>query len=159
MPFNKVNTEMSPAQEANIQAAIDALISNLPAKFNLTKKERIDLQNIDTERYPYVKRTVEVHALSFPNFVTGNAGTTAEATIDFKLFNQFEKYIPQLLKVLEIYKDTQQVGGSEAYRWFRAFYNTAVDGAENQVPGADSVVDDLKTLFDKTPAPAVEPVV
>ena len=56
--------------------------------------------------------------------------------------------IGQLRQVIEIYQDTQQVAGSEGYTWTRTLYNTAKEAAENQVPGADAMVDDLAKLFE-----------
>jgi len=162
MPFNKINIILTPAQVTALQNAIDALQApaNLPVKFNLTKAERDSLQNISNTRYPYAQRSVQIHAPNFPQLVTGNAGTLVEATNDFTFFNQMEVIIQQLRKVIEVYQDTQQVAGSECYVWMRELYRNSKAGAENQVPGADSVADDLATLFENqgpqtTPPPVV----
>ena len=149
MPFNKINTTFTPGQEAAIDAAIQTIIDNLPVKFNLTKEERGELQNISDERYPYAQRGIEIHGPNNPVLVSGFAGTQAEATSDFKFYNQSEVVIQKLLKVIEIVTDTQHVAGSEAYDWLKELYASAQRGAKNQVPGADSVVNDLKTLFEK----------
>ena len=52
------------------------------------------------------------------------------------------------MQVVEIVTDTQHVAGSEAYEWLRELYRSSKAAAENQVPGADTVVDDLKSLFE-----------
>ncbi|MBI4945134.1 MAG: hypothetical protein HY840_01890 [Bacteroidetes bacterium] len=149
MPFSKINLTLSPAQMTAIQTAINALKStaNMPAQFNLTKAERRTLPNISNERYPYVQRAIKNHAPVNPNFVSGFAGTVAEATNDLTFYDQVGNFIGQLKQIVEIYEDTQQVAGSEAYTWTRAFYNTAKSAAVNQVPGADAVVDDLASMF------------
>ncbi len=148
MPFNKVNTTLTLPQETAIQAAIDSLITNLVVKINLTKQERVQLSNIDNQRYAYVKRAIQNHATANPTLVSGFAGTLAEANNDLNLYDQLQKYITQILKVLEMYQDLQQVAGSEAYTWFREFYSSAQKAADNNVAGADAVVDDLKPLFE-----------
>jgi hypothetical protein len=149
MPFNKINTTLTGAQTAALQAAIDALqnAANLPVKFNLTKTERSTLQNLSNERYPFAQRSVQIHAPNYPQLVTGNAGTLAEAANDFNFFNQMQTFINQLEKVIEIYRDTQQVAGSECYTWMRELYRNAKAAAENNVPGSDSVADDLAPLL------------
>ncbi|MFH1005279.1 MAG: hypothetical protein V1781_07285 [Bacteroidota bacterium] len=149
MLLNAVNSTLATAQQTAIQGAIDALITNLPVKINLTKEDRVAMTNIDNRRYPYVQRAIFVHAPTNPVLVSGFKGSLADATNDFILFDQLERYLPQLKKIIEIYGDLQQVAGSEAYAWFREFYDTSKKGAENGVAGSDSVVDDLKTLFDE----------
>jgi len=159
MPFNKINTTFTPEQEAAIDAAIQTIIDNLPVKFNLTVEERGELQNISDERYPYAQRGIEIHGQNNPTLVSGFAGSQAEATTDFKFYNQSETIIQKLNKVTEIVTDTQHVAGSEAYDWLRELYASAQRGSKNQVPGADSVVNDLKTLFDKQGVPTATPPV
>lgn len=160
MPFSKINITLTPAQVQAIQKAINELKNpaNMPVQFNLTKKERTSLPNISNERYPYVQRSVQIHGPNNPGFVSGDAGTQAEATNDLTYYDQVENFIQQLTQALEIYTDTQQVAGSEAFVWMRNLYGTAQLKAANQVPGADTVVDDLKPLFDKENTGDVPPV-
>lgn len=150
MPFNKINITLTAAQMTAIQTALTALKApaNMPVQYNLTKDERRTLPNINNSRYPHVMRAIKNHGPNNPNLVSGFAGTQVEATNDFTFFDQMENIIGQLLQIVEIYQDTQQVAGSEAYRWTRALYNTAKDAAANQVPGSDAVVDDLASLFE-----------
>jgi len=148
MPFNKINTTFSALQLAAIEAAVVQILANLPEQFNLTTEERTALPNISDARYPYAQRGIEIHGPNNPNLVSGFAGTQAEATNDFTFYNQSETVIQRLKQVIEIVTDTQQVAGSEGYVWLRELYRNAKGAAENQVPGADAVVDDLKTLFE-----------
>ncbi|MBI4946654.1 MAG: hypothetical protein HY840_09660 [Bacteroidetes bacterium] len=156
MPFSKINITLTPDEMSTIAAAIDTIINTLPVKYNLTKSERTSLANINSERYPYVQRAIENHGPANPTLVSGYAGTQAEATNDLVFYDQMKAHLLRLRQALEIYEDTQQVAGSEAYTWTRMLYNSAKDAAANQVPGADAVVDDLATLFEKgggAPAP------
>jgi len=150
MPFSNINIVLTGAQITAIQNAITALKApaNMPVQFNLTKAERRTVPNISNERYPYVQRAIQNHAPTNPNLVSGFAGTTAEAANDLTFYDQLKSFILQLKQVMEIYQDTQQVAGSEAYTFTRALYNTSKDAAANQVPGADAVADDLGTLFE-----------
>ena len=148
MPFNKINIIFTPVQLAAIDAAINSILANLPVQYNLTKDERTELPNISDERYPYAQRGIEIHGPNNPILVSGFAGTQAAATTDFTFYNQSEDIIQRLMQVVEIVTDTQHVAGSEAYEWLRELYRSSKAAAENQVPGADTVVDDLKTLFE-----------
>ena len=162
MPFSNIDITLDSNQQASIQNALDDLldVKNLPVQFNLTKAERTALQNIADERYPYVQRAIKNHGPLNPTLVSGFAGNQKEADNDLLFFDQMEKFIGRLRQIIEIYQDTQQVAGSEAYKWTRALYNTAKDAAANQVPGADAVADDLAPLFeqeDKGDTPPVNP--
>ena len=163
MPFNKINITLTAAQITSIQTAIHALKStaNLPAQFNLTKAERRTLPNINSSRYPYVQRAIKNHGTNnavLANGVAGlGAGTLTEAANDLTFYDQMENIIGQLMQIVEIYQDTQQVAGSEAYLWTRAFYNMAKSAAENHVPGSDAVADDLASMFEKATSGDVPP--
>ena len=148
MPTNQLNITLTAPQLAAINAAIDALLSNVPFAVNLTKDERTSLPNIGDERLPFVEKVIDNYAPANPTLVSGFAGSKAEALTDLTLYRQFENPIERLMSVLEIYKDTQQLAGSEAYKFSRVFYDTAQIAAENNVPGANAIVDDLGTLFE-----------
>jgi hypothetical protein len=157
MPFSQIDKVFTPLQLTAIEAAADAILANLPEQFNLTKEERTSLQNISDERYPFAQRGIEIHGPANPNLVSGFAGTQANATNDFTFYNQSETVIQKLKQIIEIVTDTQQVAGHEAYVWLRELYRQSKGAAENQVPGADAVVDDLKGLFEGQGTPGEEP--
>ncbi|MFI5218766.1 MAG: hypothetical protein ACHQNT_04695 [Bacteroidia bacterium] len=97
MPFNKLNIALTPAQKTAIQAAIDALKTNLPFGINLTKEERVELPNLQDKRLSFVTKIVEDYAPANPTLVSGLAGTLAEAETDFILYNQLRNFIGQLV--------------------------------------------------------------
>jgi len=148
MSTNQINTEFSPLQEAAINTAFADINTNFPFAVNLTKDERSSIPNIDNERYPFVQRTIDIHAPNNPNLVSGFAGSLPEAQKDWNLMNQCETFKQKALMLIEKLNDTQQLAASEVYRFMRQLYATAKLAAENNVPGADAVVDDLKPLFD-----------
>jgi hypothetical protein len=157
MPVNKLNIALTPVQVAAIQTAIDALNVNVPFGLNLTKQERTELPNIQDERYAFVTKVIDNYAPVHPTLVSGFAGTLTEARTDFELYRQLEPFIEQLRSVTEMYQDTQQVAGTEAYTFSREFYGTAQRAAENNVPGTDAIVDDLGQLFEQSPPPPPPP--
>lgn len=154
MPFNKIDVVLTQQQIDDIQAGIDMIKENLPVQVNLTNKEKTDLPNIADERHPYVQRAIEQHAPANAQITAGAFyGPLAEAQNDFTFFDQMQPFLGQLAQLAEIFEDTQHAAGSEAWAWFRSFYGSAQNAAENNVPGADAVVNDLKAIFEDQGGP------
>ena len=157
MPFNKLNLTFAQPQLDAINAAIDQILANIPFAVNLTKDERTSMPNVADERRAFVEKVIDNYAPSNPKLVSGFAGTLPDAVTDLSLFRQFENPIERLASVVEIFKDTQQVAGSEAFAFSLEFYGSAQRAAANNMPGTDAIVDDLGQLFEgqgPPPAPA-----
>lgn len=158
-PFNKINSILTQEQIDGIQAGIDMIKENLSPQHNLTDKEKTDLPNIANARYPFAKRAIEQHGPNNPKIVAGTYyATLPEAQNDMTFFEQMQPFIGQLRQLVEIFVDTQHAGGSEAWAWFRDFYDSAVRASKSNVPGADAVVKDLKPIFDRPNQGGDEPM-
>jgi hypothetical protein len=72
-----------------------------------------------------------------------------DAGKDLQLYDQFTPRINRLLSVLESYQDTQWLAGVEAYRYFRKFYGIVEIAKTENVPGADAIYNELKTLYER----------
>ncbi len=149
MPTNQINIAFTDAQVTEINESITKINEAFPFAINLTKQERQSLPGIDDERYPYVQKVMDNYAPNNANLVTGFAGTLAEAQTDWTLVKQINDLLPKLESLIEKMRDTQQLAASENYTFMLEFYGTAQRAAQNKVPGADAIVDDLKPLFDK----------
>jgi hypothetical protein len=148
MPLNKIDITFTVPQETAIGTAITDLNTNFPFAQNLTNDEKKQYPTTDNARLPYVQRTVEIHAVNNPSFVSGFAGTLLNAQNDWKLFNQCENFKQQLLSYVEKLTETQDVAGAELYQFMLELYRMAKAAAANNVPGAQAVVDDLAPLFE-----------
>jgi hypothetical protein len=148
MPLNKIDITFTAPQETAIGTAIADLNTNFPFAQNLTNAEKKQYPTTDNSRLPYVKRTVEIHAVNMPVLVSGFAGTLLNAQNDWKLFNQIENFKQQLLSYIEKLNETQDVAGAELYQFMLGVYKMAKEAADNNVPGAQAVVDDLAPLFE-----------
>jgi hypothetical protein len=146
--INKLDIIFTVPQTTAIDGAYADIETNFPFAQNLTEKEKLDNPTIDDAREPYVKRTVEIHAVNNPALVSGFAGTLVNAQNDWTVYNQFEGFIQKHLQLLEKMKETQDVAGAELYQFMREVYRMAKAAAANNVPGAQAVVDDLATLFE-----------
>lgn len=160
MPLNKIDITFTGPQETAIDGAVATINTNFPFAQNLTEDEKKLYPTMNSTRYPYVQRTVEMHIVNMPQLVHGFAGTAVNAQNDFKLYNQLAAHIQQLSIILNKMKETQDVAGAEAYAFMLAVYDMAKQADANNEPGARAVVDDLKTLFEdqgpQTPPPPPE---
>lgn len=148
MPLNKIDITFTPAQDTAIKDDITDMNHNFPFAQNLTNDEKKQYPTTDNSRLPYVKRTVEIHAVNNPNLVSGFAGTLLNAQNDWTLFNQIENFKQLILSFLEKLIETQDVAGAELYQFMLEVYRMAKAAAANNVPGAQAVVDDLAPLFE-----------
>ena len=160
MATNKIDITFTAPQMTAITGAAGTVNTNFGFAINLTETERKTTPNIENSRYPYVERTMDIHAPGNPNLVSGFAYTLAQATTDWTLVKQCDQLLPLFRGIVEKLEDTRQLAASELYAFFREFYRTAVAAAENNVPGADVIVADLAPLFanqgnpGQTPTPA-----
>jgi len=147
MPTNKINISFTTLQMTAITGAAATINTNMPFAINLTEQERQDTPNIENSRYPYVERTIDIHAPGNPLLVSGFAYTLPEAQTDWTLLKQCDQLLPLFRAIVEKLEDTRQLAASELYAFFLEFYATAKRAAANNVPGADTVVADLAPLF------------
>jgi len=148
MPLNKIDITFTAPQETAINDAFADINTNFPFAQNLTNDEKKQYPTIDNSRLPYVKRTVEIHAVNMPSLVSGFAGTLLNAQNDWILHGQIENFKQKLLSLLEKLTETQEVAGAELYQFMLEVYRMAKAAAANNVPGAQAVVDDLAPLFE-----------
>lgn len=150
MPVPVLNTQISPAQLSAINTAITDLINTLKdvAVVNLTKEERRTLSTIDNARMPGVTSVFERHAIANPALRPGYT-SFADAENDYKLSMQLRAIVLRLKAVLEIAEDMGMLAEHEAYLYFLDFYANVQQASRRNVPGVDTVYDDLKRYFDR----------
>lgn len=155
MPINKLDVVFTDAEVTAIDGAFATIDTNFTFSQNLTEAEKKANPTIDNTRYPYVQRTIDSHIVNMPSLVSGFAGTAANASKDFILYNQLEAIKQKALLLLNRITETQDVAGAELYAFMRGVYGMAQEADEANVSGARAVVDDLKTLFEgQGPQPA-----
>lgn len=159
MPVPVLSAVIDPAQKAVLDSAFQTIITTLQAvaTVNLTPQERQSLQSIDNTRMPYVFRTFDQHVVNFPNLVPSFLDLP-EAQKDAKLASDLMAYTLKANQVLELITDMGLLAEHEAYEFFLEFYNTAKRAKDNNVPGADTVFNDLKPLFDQENNSEPDPV-
>lgn len=156
MPVPVLSAELSPVQKAALDGAFQTIITTIQsvAAVNLTPQERQSLQSIDNVRLPYVMRTFGQHVVNYPNLIPAFL-SLPEAQKDANLSKDMMDYTLKAKQVLELITDLGLLAEHETYQFFLEYYNTATRAKDSNVPGADTVYNDLKPLFDQinTPAP------
>jgi hypothetical protein len=146
MALPVMNIVFTTAQLTAIDGALDALETNAPFRVNVPSNDKNDEQAMNVKRYPFVKNVIENYAPANPSLQPGFL-PLADATNDLILYDQFTPRINRLASILESYIDTQWLGGSEGFTYFREFYAIVERAKNNNVPGADAIYNDLKRLY------------
>ena len=142
---NRIDEQLT-SQEVT---GINDFLTQLEAQFNgklrtLTKTERITLPKMNRANVPFVKDALIAGKMA--NFLPSYFSIT-KLENDFTLFDQLAPILLRIAQLLEKVQDTQMLAGSEAYQTALAIYRMAQEAARNGEPGADAIVDKLKTRF------------
>jgi len=156
MPLPAINIIFTPDQLTAVDGALDALEANCPFRVNIPSGEKNDEQAMNVKRYPFVKNVIENYAPANPGLQPGFL-VLADAAKDLTLYDQFTPRINRLQSILESYIDTQWLGGTEGYTYFREFYAIVERAKNNNVPGADAIYNDLKRLYEDQGGPPPVP--
>ena len=152
MSLPAINITFTALQLTEIDTALDKLETNCPFRLNIPAGEKDEEHAMNVKRYPYVKNVIE-------NIAPANANmqppfmALPDAVNDQTLYDQFSPRISRLKSILESYVDTQWLTGVEAYLYFRKFYAIVEEAKTANVPGADAIYNELKTLYEDQGGP------
>lgn len=143
-----MGVQFTNAEMETINRNLDEILTiiNGKATVNLTKPERQGIQGVAAERLPYVQ-------VAFNSLIPGNPqfkppfSNEDDAINDFTYMEQHNQLAPKIGKLVEIFSDHHLAAGALAFEYMRDFYDVGKRGAERNVPGADSIVDELSPLF------------
>ena len=146
MPYQNISASLSDTQRMQIiQHLKDAEAIMAGFLINLTMEERQSLPKMGDKSLPFVQKAL-AYAQSHPQFVPPYANIP-ELQKDFALTSQLTLIAQSEAVFHEKISDTAMAVGSEAYVVALAFYNTVAQAAKMNVPGADTVYQDLKSRF------------
>jgi len=150
---NKISLDITSAQKT----AVDDATANLadavkPFEIQVDKEEVKSLQKISDGRIPFVEK-VSQYAVTDPQFLPPFADVP-EFTIDFKTFRDVSEIIRPIQQIIDNLKNVKMVSGSESYYFALTYYQTVQFQAKMGVPGAQTIYEDLRRLFEnKTTEP------
>ncbi|MFY0483449.1 hypothetical protein ACI6PS_12670 [Flavobacterium sp. PLA-1-15] len=143
--INKINGTITPAQVINVKKALRDINDNLTILVGLTKEERETLLGMDVDNKVFTEDAIQAalnNAEMLPGYVKMDYITN-----DLELFKQVDEVLPLFVQVTEKLMDTRLLAGSEAFMSGLMLYRLFVSAAQAGVPGADSIVAQLKPRF------------
>lgn len=149
MNDNRISAIVSPADKALIITKLNEIKALLPFLLNLTKQERITLPKMGGASLLFDEQCASYMA-SAPNLVPPFVDVT-EVAKDRTLRLVLADILREARKLCEMLDDTYMLVASEIWMADISFYQSTKQAARRNVPGADTVFDDLKARF---PGPA-----
>ncbi|GET24474.1 hypothetical protein [Prolixibacter sp. NT017] len=143
---NLISLNLTPEEDEAIKQAISTLNATLlPKLITLTKEERIELPKMGDKTLAFTTKANEYTAqndtLVPPYF------SVEEFTTDLNATTRLRGYEQQLAPLMQALDDSIMAAGSEAYQAALLFYSIIKTAAENNVPGAKVIADELSQRF------------
>lgn len=161
MPYANINASLSQTDIDLIEQKFNEIKAFMPFLVNLTTNERKRLFKFG-KRYPrLLDRAIELSTMSpqfYPPFLNPD-----DMRKDHELWKQMAIIEALAESLLESIQDTRAALRSESIGAARAFYELSKRAALNNVPGADTVYEDLRISFQdrggnrKKPSPNPNP--
>jgi hypothetical protein len=159
MPYSNLSATLSDADKTAILTKINEITALLPFLLNLTPDERRGLQAMGDGNEPFITKAI-TYAEANPQFVPPYLNV-AEFRKDVNLVIQITPILQALAQLMEGLRDTALAAGSEAFAESRVFYKSVQVAAGLNVPGADTIAEDLGQRFagqgQSTPPPEPPP--
>lgn len=145
MPYQNISIELKNDEIKEISHLIEQLFQRMPFLINLTPEERINLPKMADKSVAFVEKALEF-AENNPQLVPPYVNVD-ELRKDFQLSENLRPLLNQARQLVEKLDDTVLAVGSEAYVAALAFYNSAKYAAKSNVPGSDTVIEELSKRF------------
>ncbi len=142
---NRVSAEVTAANVTVLMNKFTEIGTLLPFLLNLTKDERIALPKLGPASLAFDERCTSYMATA-PNLVPPFLDE-AEVTKDRALRLVLADLLREAKKLCEKIDDTLMLVGNEIWMADLSFYQTVRQAARRDVPGADTIYDDLKARF------------
>lgn len=144
---NRISATISQEQKIVIQSAIDGIKTALAEILihSLTPKERKTIVKMGDKTLAFVQKSLD-YANSSPGLAPAYLDI-AEAQRDLKLSLDLQNIFNQLSTLTTALEDAMIISGSEAYNGALIFYNSIQGAVRSNVPGSQSILDELKQRF------------
>lgn len=142
---NRISAALTPADITAIMTKLTEINALLPFLINLTMNERITLPKLGPASLAFDEHCAS-YMSSAPNLVPPFVDA-AEADKDRALRVNLANILREARKLCEKVDDTLMLVGSEIWMADLSFYQTVRQAARRDVPGADTIYNDLKVRF------------
>lgn len=152
---NRISATLSPADKATILTKLGEIQALLPFLLNLTADEKSSLPKMSAIRDGMDEafaQEMAAHPEMVPNFVD-----MTEVGLDRALRTALRDMHQQMCALCEGIEDTMTAAGVDTYLAYLSFYNNVKNAAKRNVPGANTVLDNLKRFFPRRGTPPPPP--
>ncbi|MGC2238357.1 MAG: hypothetical protein WA584_19540 [Pyrinomonadaceae bacterium] len=147
MSENRISIQFSEADAKDINQVIKMLITKFsPYLIALTADDKRAVPKVGDKGAAFMQKSagyMDANPEFIPMFLD-----KAEADKDFEGFSAMHEFLRLLAPLVSNMEDTALLCGSEFYRACLNYYDTVKRAAENNVPGARAIYEDLKVYFD-----------
>ncbi len=152
MTNNRISLTITDAQKSDINKKTgDLTAATSSFKTVVSREELKSMSKLGDARIPFVEKIAQ-YAASNPEFLQPFADV-AEFNQDLKVFTDIREVVRPLRQIVDNLESSMMVSGSEAYDFARNYYKAVQFQAKMGVPGAQTIYDDLRPLFESKPAP------
>lgn len=144
MVDNRVDASLTPAEIADILAAIQTIKEKMPFLLGLSKEERVSMLKMGDKSRAFVDKTMELIKQN-PDFLPRSFDID-EMERDVELYRSLYPVSQSLNQIQELVEDTLMVVGSEAYTAALVAYRYAKD-SDLDTEGLNGVLDDISRRF------------
>lgn len=152
---NRISAILSAADKTAILNKLTEIEALLPFLINLTAEEKSSLPKMSTIR-DGMDEAFSQEMAAHPEMVPAYTDM-AELALDRALRTALRDLLQQASALCEGIEDTMTAAGVDTYLAYLSFYNNVKQAAKRNVPGANTVLDNLKRFFPRgggTPPPA-----
>jgi len=142
---NRISATLSPTDKTTILTKLGEISALLPFLLNLTAEEKSSLPKMSAIRDGMdeaFSQEMTAHPEMVPNFVD-----MTEVAKDRALRTALRDLHQQMCALCEGLEDTLTAAGVDTYLAYLSFYNNVKQAAKRNVPGANTVLDNLKRFF------------
>lgn len=147
MITNRISMTITDAQKQNVSDATRDLASAVSGlTINIDKDTLKSLATIADGRIPFVEK-VAYYAVEKPEFLQPLAAV-AEFQADFKTFKDLREVVRPMRIIVNDLTAAMRVSGNEAWLFSLNFYRSLQFHAQMGTPGAQTILDELRPLFE-----------
>jgi hypothetical protein len=150
MEYDRVSYVFSDEQLDLIKQSINTIKSTIePTRTSLTTESRRRLAKMGDRSHPFTEQALKlciIHPEFLPSF-----RTVEEFQGDWSLTMQLKEIHNDLKLLIRDIYDTYMAAGADSYSHAREYYISSQRAAKDNRPGAQTVVDELKPRFVRSP--------
>ena len=144
---NYISAALAEQESQEIMNLLAQLKSKLTFNVNLTKEQFNDIPKLSDGRLPFTQKSLN-HGRQEPKIIAP-LNDLAEMEQDLKFFSALGPIEDELHRLTEMVTIARAAAGCDAFSTALDIYNTAQRAAKKGHAGAQTIVDDLKPLFER----------